>query len=360
MSALSQYSAPYCRLKAMKAKLLSRAQVARLLSAPDAQAAQSLLLETDYAETLSPHPPSSLGEREHRLKEHTIRCCEKLLRFLKGDAAKFVQLLLQTFDLLNAKIVVRRLHSVGPELMEKDLSPLLFDTGRWGWTEKDTWSALSNFAALSRALRGTFLFDAFQAALEHYKTDEDIFAFESALDLGYLHHLYEKSEALGGMDRRHCGEILKPYRNLHNTIWFLRLKFLRGVESRRIFHSLIALPSLRSRTGARDFDEAPFVEALSAASEKEAYEHLVRVLFPKYKSLPDLDPFSLRAAELALKRHFLEDCRKLFRTFPFHLGLFVAYYFIKSSEVEDIIAILEGKQLGLSEERIARQLIAEV
>ncbi|MCK5527254.1 MAG: V-type ATPase subunit, partial [Candidatus Latescibacteria bacterium] len=48
------------------------------------------------------------------------------------------------------------------------------------------------------------------------------------------------------------------------------------------------------------------------------------------------------------------------RTFPFHLGLFVAYYFIKCSEVEDIIAILEGKQLGLSEERIARQLIAEI
>ncbi len=329
-----------------------------MLSAPDAQAAQALLLETDYAETLSQNPPSSLGELERRLEEHTIRCCEKLLRFLKGDAAEFVQLLLQYFDLLNAKIVVRKLHSVQPELMEKDLSPLLFDTGRWGWTKKDAWSALSNFAALSRALRGTFLFDSFQAALEQYKTDEDIFVFESALDLCYLHHLYEKGEALSGMDRRHCGEILKHYRNLHNTIWFLRLKFLRGIESRRIFHSLIALPSLRSRTRVGDFDEAPFVEALSASSEKEAYEHLVKALFPKYKSLLTLDPFSLRAAELALKRHMLENCQKLFRTFPFHLGLFVAYYFIKRSEVEDIIAILEGKHLGLSEERIAKQLIS--
>jgi len=344
----------------MKAKLLNRAQMARLLSASDAQAAQALLLETDYEETLSQNPPSSLGELEHRLKEHTIRCCEKLLRFLRGDAAEFVQLLLQHFDLLNAKIVVRKLHSLQPELMEKDLSSLLFDTGRWGWAEKDTWPALSNFAALSRALRGTFLYDSFQTALEQYKTDEDIFAFESALDRCYLHHLYEKGEALSGMDLRHCGEILKPYRDLHNTIWFLRLKFLRGIESRRILHSLIALPSLRSRTGVRDFDEAPFVEALSASSEKETYEHLVQALFPKYKSLLDLDPFSLREAELALKRHFLEDCRKLFRSFPFHLGLFVAYYFIKSSEVEDIIAILEGKQLGLSEERIARQLIGEV
>ena len=352
MSALYQYSAPYCRLKAMKAKLLNRAQVARLLSAPDAQAAQSLLLETDYAETLSQNPPSSLGELEHRLKEHTIRCCEKLLRFLKGDAAEFVQLLLQYFDLLNAKIVVRKLHNLQPELMEKDLSPLLFDTGRWGWAGKDTWSALSNFAALSRALRGTFLFDAFQAGLEQYKTEEDLFAFESALDLCYLHHLYTKGEALGGMDRRHCGEILKPYRDLQNTIWFLRLKFLRGIESRRIFHSLIALNG--------DFDEAPFVEALSASSEKEAYEHLVQVLFPKYKSLLDLDPFSLRAAELALKRRLLENCQKLFRTFPFHLGLFVAYYFINRSEVEDIIAILEGKHLGLSEQRIAQQWIAGI
>ena len=84
MSAVYQYSAPYCRLKAMKAKLLSRAQRTRLLSAPDAQAAQALLLETDYAETLSQNPPSPLGELERRLEEHTIRCCEKLLRFLKG------------------------------------------------------------------------------------------------------------------------------------------------------------------------------------------------------------------------------------------------------------------------------------
>jgi vacuolar-type H+-ATPase subunit C/Vma6 len=352
MSALYQYSAPYCRLKAMKAKLLNRAQMARLLSTPDAEAMQSLLLETDYAEALSQNPPSSLGEQEHRLKEHTIRCCEKLLRFLKGDAAEFVQLLLQYFDLLNAKIVVRKLHSLQPGLMEKDVSPLLFDTGRWGWSEKLAWTAISNFAALSRALPGTFLFDSFQAALEHYKTDEDLFAFESALDLCYLHHLYGKGEALSGMDRRHCGEILKPYRNLHNTIWFIRLKFLRGIESRRIFHSLIALNG--------DFDEAPFAEALSASSEKEAYEHLVRALFPKYRSLLNLDPFSLRAAELALKRYLLENCQKLFRTFPFHLGLFVAYYFIKRSEVEDIIAILEGKQLGLSEKRIAQQLISEV
>jgi len=320
------------------------------LSAPNVEAAQAILLETDYAEMLSQSLPFSLAELEHGLKEHIIRCCEKLLRFLRGDAAEFVQLLLQYFDLLNAKIVVRKLHSVQPELMEKDLSPLLFDTGRWGWIEKDAWSAMSNFAEISQRLRGTFLFATFQAALEQYKTDEDIFAFESALDLCYLHHLYRKGEALSGMDRRHCGEILKRYRDLNNAIWFLRLKFLRGIESRRIFHYLITL--------VEDFDEAPFVEVLSASSEGEAYEHLVRVLFPKYQFPLDLHHFSLREAELALKRYLLEHCRKLFRTFPFHLGLFVAYYFIKRSEVEDIIAILEGKHLGLSEERIAQQLIS--
>jgi hypothetical protein len=123
------------------------------------------------------------------------------------------------------------------------------------------------------------------------------------------------------------------------------------MDARSIVNYLILFPE--------DSSMLPFTEVLSVESEQEAFNRLVEHLWPRFRRrYAPPDPFSLRWAEWTLTRYFLEVCRRIFRRFPFQIGAFLSYYFLKQAEIQDLIAINEGKSLGLSEERISGFLVS--
>lgn len=352
LNRLYRYAAPYCRLRAMKAGLLRNEDYGSLLRTPDVEGIHGYLLHLGYADVLQEVSAVSAAGLERALRAELIRSCEKVLRFMGGKPSRLVQILIQYFDLLNVKTAIRNLCRVG--LKEEEVTSLLFDTGRWGLLRKSDLAAVSDFPALGALLRPTFLFRGYEAALRQYQVDEEVFSFESALELSYFGYLWERVRALGGLDRSYGAEILKTYGDTKSVIWFLRLRFVRQME----VHSIVNYLLLFGGESAA----LPFTEVLSMESEREAFEQLAEGLLPRfrrfYREIPD--SFSLRWAEWVLTRYFLDGCRRIFRRFPFQIGAFLSYYFLKQAEIQDLITIVEGKALALPEERISGFLVSPV
>jgi len=172
---------------------------------------------------------------------------------------------------------------------------------------------------------------------------------EVAIDAYASKRVWERLNGFRGRDRE-CTKLTGIALDTTNIMTVLRMKKL-GFQQALIEKYLIPI-QYRMRK-----DELE--RAVAAPTEKDSikmltagfYVNIVSPLISTYAVKEDLSLF-----EIAFKRFHSNLCEKIFIHPFFHLGVALAYLYLKWYEVRDLIAILTGKHLGLASERIALYL----
>jgi vacuolar-type H+-ATPase subunit C/Vma6 len=298
------------------------------------------LMKTEYATELSQLPTQ---ERDATTLEGVF--LRKLIQrffFLRRAAQGKMQEILTRycarFEVENIKRIIRAKHGGTAE------QPTLIPLGRE--------YSLVNFPALQKAkdieevvslLRETS-YRSIAEKLQAYREAGTTLILEAALDSAYFGRLWEVAKKRKGVK-----DLIGEEMDLRNLLYVLSLKHA-GAASRLIEDAMIPLsyrltnPTLRSIIQGR----------LETASS---------MLPPIYSKLTSeatsmLSHGSSMSVEGLFSQQLYYDALRALRTRSLQAGYIIAYLLLCEAEAKNMISIVTGKQLNLTEGEITRQLFA--
>jgi vacuolar-type H+-ATPase subunit C/Vma6 len=170
------------------------------------------------------------------------------------------------------------------------------------------------------------------------------FALEVALDLAYFQHLVWTIRRLGGADAAAAERLLGNWIAIENLSWAFRYRRLAGLTPEETVNYTLhrafgaGLDAvLRVATGASVADEAARLgfRVDATASVDEALVEL----------------------ELAAARRRVDAAERSFAGSMFDLGGALAQLTLAEAEARDLVALIEGRVVGLDDAGIASRLV---
>lgn len=340
------YSAPYARMRALKGNLLSREQMASLLQASDLQAIVSILNQTDYHEQIQ--DSTNPIQIEHALKQNLILSYMKILSFMRGKSSRFIADSLGRFELLNVKTIIRSL--IRNIKLEDNSSLQLFSLGKYHTIPIKEINNVKDIKSFAELLKTTPFAHSLEIGYQQYESESNLMPLEIALDLGYYSKLHESFESLGPIDKSKAERLMGIHYDMINITWMLRFKENYNLSPEQIFQYIIPHGwKIQTPTFWKIMSNNDIFEAL-----KERYMHPYNNIL---SSTETTNNSKILETEIALMRFFYEQSIKAFRGFPLQIASFSGFFVMKEMEIRDIITILDGKILGLSQDRIKSHLI---
>jgi len=340
------YSAPYARMRALKGKFLGQAQIESLLQSPDVQSVMSLLSQTDYWEQVQ--NLSTSREIEHGLKQNLILNYIKILTFLRGRPARFVTTLLEKFDLLNLKAIIRSL--INQNSSTEKSAPFIFSLGKYHKIPIEKALEARNMGELLRVMENTPYFRPLEIGYQQYEAEKSSLPLEIALDLDYYSRLQSDFNSLGIVDKIIAGKLLGIDYDIINLTWMVRFKEYHKLSPEQIYQYI--LPNgwkIQRQVFWRIIASGDILDSIK--------DHHIR----PYDRVLDLsEPINDNAdlgAEITLLRFLYNQSSKALQGFPLHIASFLGFFIMKEMEIRDIMAIFNGKSLGLPQDQIRKYLI---
>jgi V/A-type H+-transporting ATPase subunit C len=346
MSAAGSSNPEYvtARVRARRSALFSEEDYRRLIRMGPAEIAR-FMEESEYEAEIN-----RLGSRysgvdliEYALNRNLANQFEDILGWADGRLYDLIARYLRKFDVWNVKTLIRGLYADIPrEEVEDDLI-------RAGEFDEQFLNRLLESATIEELvdrLDRTMFGDPLEDALDDYEETGVLVPLENAVDRAFYESLLDGLVVdESTLQYREYLEAEIDFRNARNA---LRL----------------------ARSGA-DLDPADyFIEGgtLFRASDLSTLssnpdELVSRIRDSRYgdelsEALDDLeDADSLIGFERALEAALLEYSEKLGHVFPLSVTPVIAYILAKEREVENIRAIARGREAGLSEGEIERELV---
>jgi vacuolar-type H+-ATPase subunit C/Vma6 len=326
------------RIHGLRTHLMASHDIQVLVKAKDVRDVSENLLKTDYATEIGQLPTQ---ERDAATLERVfLKTLVDRFFFVRRAAQGKMQELLDRycvrFEVENIKRILRAKH--GQSSAEPGLIPLPRE------------HTLVNFPALAKAsdideavslLRDT-PYHILLERLQPYRETGVTTILEAALDKSYFVRMWELVEKLGGMKDLVGEEI-----DLRNLLTLFSLKS-RQAPPRTIEEAIIPLSyrlpkvTLRSLLQSR-LEDAANVLAMPYSKLASEASNLLRI----DSSLP---------LELLFFRQLYEDAAAFSKTRSLQAGFIMAYLLLCECEAKNLVSIVTGKQLGLSEEEISKRL----
>ena len=284
---------------------------------------------------------------EYALNRNLAKHFEDLLRWSDGRLHDLVARYLRKYDAWNVKTIVRGVYTeAAPEEIRADLilageldEPLL-----------DALLEADTIEQVVDGLDGTLFGAPLRAAYEEYEAEGVLVPLENAIDREFYAHLLDDVRTEGVDD----GPMA-----LYVEFLLAEIDFLNARNALRL-----------SRSGA-DVDPAEyFIEGgrLFTRSELrrlvENTDQLVDLIRQSTYgdelagALGDLEAAdSLIEFEHALDAALLEYADRLANVYPVSVTAVLSYVLAKEREVENIRAIARGREVGLDEDQIRRELV---
>jgi len=303
--------------------------------------------ETEYGPEID-----ALGSRhrgvdliEYALNRNLARHFDDLLRWAQGTLSDLVSRYLRRFDAWNVKTALRGVYS------ETDSAVIDDDFIRTGEFDEALLSRLEesdSVEAVVEALDGTPFGDPLRAALDDYEATGALVPLENAVDRTFYHALLRGLNAATEAGTREFVKFLQAeidFRNIRNAFRLLRSGAAIEpaeyyIEGGRLFEAA----ELASLVDNRD----ELVARLRASRYSEELE-------PALDRIESAE--TLIAFEHALDAGLLAYSDHLSHVFPLSVCPVLAYVLAKQREVDNIRAIARGRDVGLSEAEIERELV---
>jgi vacuolar-type H+-ATPase subunit C/Vma6 len=326
------------RIHGLRTHLIPPRGIQVLAKVRDIRDVSDNLMKTDYATEIGQLPTQ---ERDAAMLEDVF--LEKLVErffFVRRAAQGKMQDLLgrycARFEVENIKRILRAKHGRSSE--EPSLIPLPREY------------TLVNFPALAKAsdvdevaslLRDT-PYHILIGALQPYRESGVTITLEAALDKSYFVRLWELVGKFRGM-----GDLVGEEIDLRNLLIVLSLK-AREAPSRLIEEAMIPvayrLPKITLRSVLQGrLEDAASVLAMPHSKLASEAANVLR----GDSSLP---------LEWLFSKQLYGDAFAFSRTRSLQAGYIMAYLLLCECEAKNLVSIVTGKQLGLSEEEISKRL----
>jgi V/A-type H+-transporting ATPase subunit C len=193
-------------------------------------------------------------------------------------------------------------------------------------------------------------FSLLKASLKNFNEKRDLIGIENIFDKYYYNHLIQFSKILPKEGALFRNFLLKEVEIL-NLLTIFRLK--KANLAQEIIKDFIILSGDKLKDSKiLSLANVNELEQLSKVLEKTEYRNLIAKGIDEFKKSG-----SLITLETELYKYLLKQSILFMHQHPLSIDVILGYMFAKDIEVRNLNIIVKGKQLGLSEGFIERQLV---
>lgn len=347
---VQRYSFINAKLRARLSKMVDESIFDQMIKAYNVSEAVGILQNTDYStlhDVFSKTGDLKLAELELFKKE--IALYSEMRRYVDEITGEFVQALCLRFEIENLKNTLRLFFD--RKIRERDIQDSVHYI---------LYTPIINDLHIEQILHAEGIDDVilllkstpYAAILqEHWPTvitDRSLFSVEVALDHYFYKNLVANANSLDGRDKEQARRLVGVEIDLQNINWIMRFKNFYRLPLEKVMTSIIPSGYNLKPENIEDFYSAHTVIPMLQTIVKSNYPGLSALILTDE---PDL------TARLLLIEHVLEhimryEVKRTLSGYPFSIGIILAYFTLKTFEMNKIKAILNAKQYGIPEDRI--------
>lgn len=337
---------PYinARVRAMRSRLLSAAQLEDLLGTPTMAAFLQSLAATSYGGDLQEALVRYEGLRavDEAFARNFQHATQAVLGFAEGRPRALIEVVLLRWDLENLRVIVRGKHAGRPA---EEVMQALLPAGTLREVVLKEMTGYPDMTGLAGTLEavGHPLATALAKGVAEYVETKDLTALEMHLDRGYAEGGLQQI-GRRGQDAAVLREMLESEIDAANTKTALKLASAGNLSRADRLRYFIPGGPLLSAEG--------FVALASPETQAQAAARLRARGFP----IPEL-PADLIAFERAMDLKVAKGLASYYLGDPLGVDIVIGYVAMKSTEVANLRLIARGKFLGLPREAVRREMI---
>lgn len=330
---MKDYAYLNTRVAILASQLLSENQLTALLKQPLGQQhtgqlqRDELLNETKLDHTLI----------EHAWLMQILADFQVLVRPLWGSTREWLMYWFHKFDIANLKTIVRgkmaglEAEAIRAQLLE--LKPFTTLPIEQLLRTEDVSELLrrleeSSYASIARAARGVF------------EKEHQLYSLDAAIDRHYLLGFIQRMRILEATQRKYLLPMLHIFMDRINLLWLLRYRLAYHLSAAETYYLLIPAGSRLNRPLLQRLVEFnSLAEVL--ANLPEPLSSLLAEAETTFVVEQRLIQETKRVAQLSLKLHH------------FTLAKIFAYVLLREMEMRQVMAIIKGNRLNLSQDIIA-------
>jgi V/A-type H+/Na+-transporting ATPase subunit C len=349
-SPLRKYSFINAKLRARLSKMVSEPIFDQMIAAHNVSEAVGILHNTDYStlhDVYSKTGDLKLAELELFKKE--IALYTEIQRQVDKKTGDYIQALTLRFEIENLKNTLRLVFD--RIVRERDIQDSIHYV---------LYTPIVNDLKIEKIIHANGIEDIVRLLKKtpyavilnrHWPTvieDRSMFSVEVALDQHFYNHLVASAKLLDGRDREQARRLVGVEIDLENINWIMRFKNFYSLPVEKVMTSVIPNGYNLKPRHIEDFYSAHSVVPM-----------LQKILNSNY---PGLSTLALNegpelSARLLLIQNVLEqimryEARRILGGYPFTIGIMLAYFILKTFEMDKIKAILNAKQFGIPQDRI--------
>jgi V/A-type H+-transporting ATPase subunit C len=352
-SPVQKYSFINAKLRTRLSKLLTDEFFDSLINAHSLIDTMQLLKTTAYAglETIYSQT-GDLKSAELALFKEEIAVFKDVENRVEGTVREFCWALSTFYEIENLKRAVRlwfdralRGHDVEDSIGYLYRSVIHYDL------KLDQILAARDLAGVTDALDGTPYAAIFGDSLPEIQRLNSLFAFEIALDKYYYGALLRTVDALDPRDGRIARRLIGVEIDLLNINWVIRFK------------TLYNLPLAEALRYTLPYGFQVDREAITRAYDQDRVTEVFDALMKQHKGFTAMlkEQGADTASRLILIERILEyalmrEVGRLLVGYPFSIGIVLAYFILKKTELRKIMTILNAKLYGIKPEEIKSRL----
>jgi len=276
------------------------------------------------------------SQLEQGLLTHLLRDFIILTRPVLGPERDFLEYLIYWFELTNLKVIIRGKFS---GQSDQAIREQLVDIDPFTTLPVDELLRTEDPAEMLRHLETTAFSDIVRQARKVFEEKHDLFALDATIDRRFFHGLYKRAAAVAESERAAVKDITRTLLDRFNLLWLLRYRFSYGLSPAETFYLLVP--------AGHDLNAAQ----LLALSQLNSFDEVIAALPPRIKALLSDVPTITEVENRLVKRSeqiahdYLKDIRHaIARAF--------AYLLLRDIEMNRLLAIIKGKQLGFAADKI--------
>jgi V/A-type H+-transporting ATPase subunit C len=331
----------------MYSTLLTPEQGASLRDTPDLQGLVVLLKNTPYGPYLEGVEDKDITPKWaiHQIKHRLADVYLTIIHSVPAHTRSLVIQLFRHYEIDNLKAILR---GIVTNSSWEQVQEILFPLGSFSLLPAQQMLESGNVEAAIAQLSSTPYYDTLNHALKRYSEEHSLFPLEVALDLSYWNKLWAKANQLPGRDRADAMRVIGPLVDMTNLMWAIRYRVYYRLSEEEIINYTLPF-------GHRVRDED--IRAIAAGGE------FVRILDRLYPGLSNIETLleepeqGLPKLELQLQRRMRRQLHEVFTSYPFQIGLPLAFAVLNELEVQDLTVLIGAKAAQMPAERFTPYLL---
>jgi len=347
---LSKYSLINAKLRARISNIVPDEVFRQLAAAPFLEDALALLRETPFAgleETYSSTGDLRMAELD--LLKAEIQLYENIKQYLHNGSLELVDALLSQFEIDNLKNAIRiffdrkiRNRPGGSSVHYILYDRIIHDI------PMDIVVNAETFDEIAGVCEGTPYSQIIRKYSRTVESEASLFRMEIALDHFYYSNLLVAIDKLGRRDRNIALRLTGVEIDLQNINWIIRFKNFYDLPLEAVLATIVP--------GGFNLDRTVIAELYNAQNVTSALQVFVRGRYPGLSAFVSSKASDATSRLLLIQQMLNEimkhEVQRILVGYPFTIGIILAYFILKRSELRKIRIILNTKQYGAQQERI--------